>query len=294
MGATKLHACLVGHDLEILEETRLQTGRETPPAELIDKVRTVALELGPFDSIGVGFPGIVDHERGTVLSSVMLTGWRCVDLRSQLEQVLGCPSVIDNDVNTAALAEVQVRKADAPDLLVYYTVGTGVGGAILQGGRLWRGAGNVAGEIGNTVVAGDSSRSWAGRFGSVNALASGRSIEIELGLDPGELVAAVKSDQPEVRREILRAARALGIAIGNTINLLGPDLIALGGGLASLGEWYLDAVRRAAQEVSLCEAWSACQVEFARAGERAGALGAAILALSANREAPAQGTAPAP
>jgi glucokinase len=216
-------------------------------------------------------------ERGLVHSSVMLDGWHDVPLARRIAARVGVPCRVDNDVNTAAIAEAHVR--GGARAMVFVAVGTGIGGALVLDGRLWRGASGVAGEIGNMTIARDGRRCRCGRRGCLNTVASGSAIERALGLRPNALARGAGS-RARVRRAARIAAEALGVGLGNVMNLLNPSLVVIGGGVAFLGAGFLETLRRRARAEAFSEATRACRLERTRAGYEAGAIGAALLALS--------------
>jgi glucokinase len=258
LGGTKLLAALVDDEGRLVRTAHRPTGAETGPARVLDLVADALAELdAPVRGIGLGFPGLVDGERGRVRSSIMLDGWADVPLAARLGERFGVPCAVDNDVNAHALAEQRWR-ADVHSM-VFVAVGTGVGGALVLGGRLWRGVAGLAGEIGNTTVdfrAGP--RDWAGRRGTLNAFAAGRSLDAA----------------PEAWRP---AAEALGVGLGNVVNVLNPALVVIGGGFARFGPPLLVHVRAGMASIAFPEAAAACRLELARAGYEAGAIGAALL-----------------
>jgi glucokinase len=288
LGGTKLLACLTADDGSVLARAVRATGRNTGPSEARRLVLDAAAELrragGRFDSVGVGFPGQVDFEHGFVGGSVMLDGWRDVPLAELMSDALSVPCVIDNDVNCAAIAELSVRGHEAPDSMLFVAVGTGIGGAITLGRRLWRGHTGVAGEIGNITIDRQGEVCWCGRRGCLNTVASGSAIERQLG---GALPLSRGSTDPKVLRVLDEAAIALGIGVANALNLLNPELVVFGGGVAQLGEAWIETVARTARAEAFPEAGQ-CRFEPARAGYEAGAIGAALLATtSASPAAPA-------
>jgi glucokinase len=282
LGGTKLLACLADDEARPIAFARRPTGRATSPREAIRLIADVAAELtgraGAFDACGIAFPGLVDAARGVVRSSVMLDGWRGVPLAALAARAIGAPCVVENDANAAAVAEVRARGRDAPDPMLFVAVGTGIGGAVVVGGRVLRGASGTAGEIGNTTIRGDDGPLCrCGRRGCLNALASGAAIERDLGIAPGSLAEHARREDPRIASAALRAARALGAGIANAVNLLGPSLVVMGGGVARL-PGFCEAAFRAARAEAFTEAVEACRFEPARAGYEAAAIGAAILA----------------
>lgn len=280
LGGSKLLACLIGEDGQILGRAIRATGRATGPSEACRLIFDAAGELrqrfGLFGSAGVGFPGQVDFPRGMVGGSVMLDGWLDVPLADLVAEGLGVPCVVDNDVNCAAVAELEQRADEAPDSMLFVAVGTGIGGAITLGNRVWRGHTGVAGEIGNMTIDRHGPRCWCGRRGCLNTFASGAAIEEQLKAGIS-LADQVGSQDPQLTAVVQQAAEALGIGLANALNLLNPALVVLGGGVAQLGNPWLEVVARTARAESFPEA-GRCRFELAGAGYEAGAVGAALLA----------------
>ncbi len=286
VGGSKLLACLVDDRGQILAQRTWPTGRATGPDRVLDLVRH-SLKGLPVDrfrpeGIGLGFPGLVDHRRGMVLSSVMLDGWHGFPLASELETLSGLPCRIDNDLNAAALAELGEAER-RPQSMVLVGIGTGIGGAVVLDGHLWRGVSGVAGEIGNTTIDWRGSPCWCGRRGCLNTVASGSAVEQRLGLAQGEL-AALSADLPpaELDLALREAGRALGVGLANAINLLNPEEVVLCGGLLETGDAFFAAAEEAARAEAFAEAAAACRFRRARRGYEAVAVGAAYLARSAD------------
>jgi glucokinase len=281
LGGTKLLAGVVDEEGRLLGRAQRATGRATGPTEALRLIVEVAAELGattgPIQAAGVGFPGQVDFAGGIARASVMLDGWRDVPLAALVGRELGVPCVVDNDVNMAALAELKLRETDVPESMLFVAVGTGIGGAITIGDRLWRGYTGVAGEIGNVTIDRHGLQCWCGRRGCLNTCASGAAIERELKVGV-PLSDQVRSAHPHLKRVLDEAAVCLGIGLANALNLLNPALVVLGGGVALLGSGFLDSVARTARAEAFPEA-GLCRFELARAGYEAGAVGAGLLAM---------------
>ncbi len=282
LGGSKLLACVTDESGTMLGSAVRSTGRGTGPAAAAGLVAEVARELlpggGAFDAVGIGFPGLVDFARGIARSSVMLDGWRDVPFTALVADTLGVDvSVMDNDVNAAAVAELARRAASPPDCMLFVAVGTGIGGAITIGDKLWRGHTGVAGEIGNVTIDRHGELCWCGRRGCLNTSASGSAIARDLA--PGMALAdLIEARHPGLAEATGRAADALGIGLGNALNLLNPSLVVLGGGVAELGQPWIQRVASAARQEAFPEA-GVCRFESARAGYQAGAIGAALLGL---------------
>jgi glucokinase len=282
LGGTKLLACGVDDDSGQAFRVREQTGRSFGPDAALAAITELAgwarHALGGLDAIGIGFPGLVDHRRGVARSSTMLDGWHDVALAARVGAALGVPCAVDNDVNAAALHEHACR--GAPDLL-YVSVGTGIGGALVLGGSLWRGRGGFAGELGHVTIDRAGPPCACGRRGCVHHYASGTSIESVCRVARGQLPAAPP------RAVIVDAAAALAVAIGSALNLLDVPLVVLGGGVAELGPAYVEAVAAHVRRECFREIGELCEISAARGGYDAGALGAIALArdaLAAHRQ----------
>jgi glucokinase len=280
LGGSKLLACVADEDGRLVAHTQRTTGRATGPGAALRLIVDAAAELrelaGPFEAAGVGFPGQTDFASGTAHASVMLDGWCEVPLAQRAAAALGVPCVVDNDVNMAAVAEL-ARRADAlPHSMLFVAVGTGIGGAIAIGDRVWRGFSGVAGEIGNVTIDRHGAECWCGRRGCLNTVASGAAIERLL--EPGvPLAEQARAGHPRLGEVLEEAAVALGTGLADALNLLNPELVVLGGGVAQL-PGFLEMVARTARTQAFPEA-GRCRFEPARAGYEAGALGAALLAL---------------
>jgi glucokinase len=265
---------------------------------VVESVRDDDLE-----AVGIGVPSIVEFASGRVVHSVNIP-LVDVPLRSVLGDRLGVPVFVDNDATVAALAEAHDERLRlVAENLVMLTVGTGIGGGIVLGGRIYRGATGGAGELGHTIVGAELSHHVppAGRFpqpGSLEALAAGHALdglaaqaagahpESALGraraqgvpvLGPEAVEAAREGD--EVACQIVELwARRLGIGIANAINTFDPSEIVVGGGAAKAGELLLEPARKVAMEYVVRGLGRKTKIRMAWHGVRAGVLGAALLA----------------
>jgi glucokinase len=278
VGGSKLLACLTDRDGHIVRTERRAIGGDIGPDPLLRLIEDAIEALTPggvvVSGIGIGFPGLVD-QHGIALSSVILPRCGQLDLAGLLQERLGLPCTVDNDVNNAARAEASLRGRGDLSML-FVSVGTGIGGAVVLHGRLWSGATNMAGEIGHVGVAQSGPRCLCGRRGCVGKLASGAAIERQLGRPIGTLAEILAAPSPVVTNAVARACRSLGDAIASALNLLNLPLVVIGGGLAEI-PGFVGAVAEAARQQAMPEIGAACRFERARAGQTAGAVGAALL-----------------
>lgn len=260
LGASKLAAARVSTEGRVVETRRWPTGRGTTPTALLALLREVRGWAGDVRSVGLGFPGLVDARSGVARSSVMLDGWVDVRLGALVERIFDAPAAVDNDVNTAALGELRARAEDGESgsSLLFVSLGSGVGGAIVVGGRLVRGAYGMAGELGHVETGLEPRPCRCGRSGCVGALAS------------GEAFAAGA-------RERALACDAVSRGLAAAVTLLDPGLVVLGGGVVDHRPEVV-AHLAALTGARLMPAFAAAtRFERARAGAWSGAYGAAAL-----------------
>lgn len=227
-------------------------------------------------AIGVSFGGPVDFKTGTVRLSHHVPGWENIELQRLLESEFGATASVDNDANVAALGEHRFGAGQGYNSLLYITVSTGVGGGWILNGQPWRGTGGMAGEIGHTVVDPNGPMCLCGKRGCVERLASGPYIAQQLKewlqAEPNQgqvLRTLVKDNLEDITAQLVsqaatqgdnlasqaleQAGWALGVAIGNTANLINPQRFVLGGGVTKAGERFWEVVRRVARETALPE-----------------------------------------
>ena len=253
-------------------------------------------------AVAVGLPSVVEAGTGAVRHSVNLP-LRNVPLRALLSERCGLPVYVENDASCAALAEAQVAGQVVCENLVMFTIGTGVGGGLVLGGMLYRGATSAV-ELGHTLVGLDldgGAPADPGEFpqpGSLEALASGRALdrlavesaranpESFLGerLAQGERItghdAVEGAREGDVHcRHVLRVlGERLGVGIANTINLFDPDEVVIGGGVSLAGDLLLVPVERAARQHTVPGLGLNTKIRVARHGPHAGVIGAATVA----------------
>jgi glucokinase len=266
--------------------------------EMVGSVRDA--ELG---AIGIGVPSVVEFETGRVVSSVNIP-LKDVPLRQVLDERLGVPVFVDNDATVAALAEAHDDQLElvARDL-VMLTVGTGVGGGLVLGGRIYRGATGGAGEIGHTIIGMNLDgevRPPTGfpTPGSLEYEAAGHALDRLAAEDAShhpdsalgrihargepvlgpDAVKAAKDGDAAARRLIERWGERLGIGIANAINTFDPEEVVIGGGGAQAGSLLLEPASRVARSYVLPGLGRRTAIRLARHGVRAGVFGAALLA----------------
>ena len=306
LGGTKLAVALLSAG-ELAESVLRPTDLSSSSAlidqivELVEEVRGDGLH-----GVGVGVPSVVEFETGRVVSSVNIP-LADVPLRHVLGERLGVPVFVDNDATVAALAEAHDDELKlVARNLVMLTIGTGVGGGIVLGGRIYRGSSGGAGEIGHTIVGlaleGENSVPAAGEFpvaGSLEAVAAGHALD-RLAAEAGRLypdsalgrleasgtkptgghaVRAAREGDPVAARIVEVWAERVGIGIANAINTFDPNEVVIGGGAALAGDLLLGPATRVARAYAHPGLADHVTIRLARHGVRAGVLGAALLAV---------------
>ncbi|MET9271966.1 ROK family transcriptional regulator [Kribbella sp. NPDC003557] len=211
-------------------------------------VRKLRPEDGPLYGVGVGLAGVIDRASGVVRHATY-ADWRDVDLAGLLEQRLGLPVVVDNDVNTLVANEQWFGAGRGVADMAVVSIGRGIGLGMVLDGRLYRGAAGGAGEFGHLKVA-DGPECACGGRGCLEAVIGGPALLTRTGRPTLEDAAAAARDGDRTARAVFdEAGRILGTAVGNLVNLLNPKLIVLAGEGTRAGELILpgfgDALRAA-------------------------------------------------
>jgi glucokinase len=275
-----------------LGEVHLRPTEKASPDALVDQLVEAIEEQGPADAVGLGIPSVIDAARGMAMSSVNIP-LQHVPLRDILGRRLNIPVHVDNDASVAALAEAHSEDGQLlAESVVMFTVGTGVGGGLVFGGRIYRGATSSAAEFGHTIVFAETDPTHPGapkpegfpQPGSLERYAAGGSLdrlaaERGLGDGRGAVEAAERGDTDAI--ECLRIiGERLGLAIASALNSFDPELIVIGGGVSTAGEFLLRPARQVAHEFTMRGLGSKTEIRIARYGVNAGVRGAALLALT--------------
>ncbi len=307
LGGTKIQAAIVDEDHSVLGSARRATPTTGGPgdvavemeAALRDAAKAAEMEPATLAGVGVGTPGTIDADAGTVSSARNLPGWEgAFPLAATLERALGCEVRVGNDVQVATDAEFKLGAGRLYKSLLGVFWGTGVGSGVILDGRPWTGLG-AAGEIGHMVVKMNGARCTCGRRGCMEAYAGRASMErhvrklqeeghetqlFKLMEEHGRtrltsgVWARALEHKDKVAIEVLdRAIGALGAGIASASNLLDVEGVIIGGGLGvRLGHPY---ARRIADEMlpHLFADWRPPHVHVAALGDLGGAIGAALL-----------------
>ncbi len=295
VGGTNTSGGLASEDGTLITKIRRRTDRAGGAAAGIHLISEIIAELKEYAGrggsevrrVGVGFGGPVDFERGVVLLSHHVEGWEGIGLRDELERRFQTPVVVDNDANAGTLGEWKFGAGRGTNDLIYINIGTGIGGGIIAGGRLVRGAHNLAGEIGHAIVSRGGALCTCGKRGCLESCASGDAIarrgsealgRIVSGKEIFELAAAGDSLALRILHEVIDD---LAQGIGTAVSLLNPAAVIIGGGLSEAPQpLLLEPLRRAIPRFCLSEAARNLRIEAAQLRYEAGVMGAIALTLS--------------
>jgi len=258
-------------------------------AELVTQVLAEA-ETGRDRVIGVGMgvPGPINSDTGAVGSSSILPGWVGVDAAAEMSRRLGLAVQVENDANLGAVGEFAWGAGQGHSELVYIKLSSGVGAGLLLGGRLYRGVGGTAGEIGHTPAQHGEAICRCGSRGCLETIASARSSAELLGDSRGEEVSSRRllelnaEGDPAAQRVIGEAGREIGVSLAGLCNLINPDRVIVGGEMSAAGETITKPIEESIGRWAIPSAAEQVTVVPGVLGERAELLGALALVLHAS------------
>jgi predicted NBD/HSP70 family sugar kinase/biotin operon repressor len=287
------HAILAEAERTMRTDEPSETGLETA-SELVDEVLGEAgVPRGDVIGVGLGLPGPIDMRSGRVGSSSILPGWVGVEAAKALGSRLGLPVHVDNDANLGALAELHWGAAAGRRNAAYLKVSTGIGAGLIVDGRLFHGAGGMAGEIGHTIIQEQGRVCRCGKRGCLETLAGAEAlVELLRGthgpdLTTQQLLLAAEDGDSGARRVLADAGRHIGTAVATLCDLLNPEMIVVGGELSAAGEVLLDPLREQVHRHAIPATARGLEIVPGVLGPRAELLGTLALVL-ASQEADAR------
>ncbi len=257
------------------------------------------IDLSRILGIGVAVPSPIDKDHPGELLPLVVPKWEGYNIATYLDQAFGRPVFIDNDANLGALAELWWGAGSSVTDLVYIKVATGIGAGLIINGRIFRGSSGIAGEIGHTSIDPNGPRCICGLNGCLATFvgtpallehskallkAAGSNRRPPSTID--EVVNWALDGDPASVELIRYAGHKLGIGIANMLNLLNPQTVILGGGIARAGDLLLDAIRETISGLSLPASISKTEIKNTGLNEWGIALGGATLALEAALQTP--------
>ena len=313
LGGTTIKFAIMTATGDIQQKWSIQTnildeGSHIVP-DIIDSIN-YHLDLYQLDKeriigVGMGTPGTVNEKDGTVQGAFNLNWKESQNVKADLEAGLGFPVAVDNDANAAALGEQWRGAGNNQPEVVFVTLGTGVGGGLVNEGKMIHGAKGAAGEVGHMIVEPGGYQCTCGNYGCLEQYASATGV-VHLAHDYADAYAgdsklkAMVSNGEEITSKIVfdlakegdylanevvdKVAFYLGLATANIANLLNPSAIVIGGGVSAAGDFLLTRVQKNFNDFAFKMTRHVTELKLAELGNDAGADGAASLALQAQAE----------
>lgn len=305
VGGTNIKIALVDREGAISYSNSIPTRAELGYEYTISAMKQAITDLmaatntdkNNIEGIGFGFPGQIDYKNGIVKNAPNIPGWVEVPIAEAMEKEFGIPTRVDNDVRCAALGELNFGAGKGCENLICITVGTGIGSGLVINGKLVRGASNAAGELGHIKLnTTGGPLCGCGDFGCLEAYASGPSIVAmaeeyikggkstkfrELAED-GEITPYIVSQAAAqgdgvAKRIFTIMGEYIGVGLASVVNLLNPEKIIIGGGVADAGDILFNPIRETIAKRAMPIQASAVEIVPAGLGNSAGVIGASLL-----------------
>lgn len=293
VGGTNVKIGIVDAKGTILARSAMSTkSYNRHPSELIGAIfaqihallKDSKIVLSQISGIGIGLPGAVDPFKGLVISLPNIPGWKNVYLRKTFEREFNKPTLLENDVNMITLGEWKFGAGRGQNDLVCLTLGTGVGGGLILGGKMYRGEGFVAGEIGHMPINEDGPKCNCGGFGCFERyVGNGQLLEkiaVIFGKKtltiPDVYALALKGDKKALRF-FDETATHIGNGLVGVVNLLNPPLIIIGGGVSNNRRFLFPKINQVIARRAMRVQAKMVKIVHAKLGDDAGIVGAQVL-----------------
>lgn len=306
IGGTNTRVALLGKKFNIIKKVSFPTFSYKGPQKLIqaitdsilDILKKHRLSINQIFGIGIGIAGLVDAGKGTIHNLINIPGWKGINIKRLFKKRLKIPTYIDNDTNVMTLAELYRGAGKKDKNLICITLGTGVGGGIVIEGKLYRGSTSSAGEIGHTPINEKGPRCNCGGIACIESYVGNRYLinELKRRLRSGEKTLLKKlmgKTLSNLTPQLVdRAARLgdrfaidfwkevgtrIGIMLSGVVNLLNPDKVVIGGGIANAGRFLFSFIRKTVKARAMDIQGNHVKIVKAKLGKDAGLIGAAIL-----------------
>jgi glucokinase len=290
LGGTNLRAAAISREGKILDKIAVDTdvagGRPAVIGDIVNTINTLRdrRKDGRIVGVGIGVPGFILLEKGFVVGSNNLPFLEDFPLRDEIERILGTPVILENDANAAAMGEKWMGAGKDVQDLVLLTLGTGIGGGIISGGRVLHGYLGMAGELGHLTVVPNGNPCGCGNIGCLEKHASATAVEsmaklLSLGDHVTSLdVYNMAVDGNERARTVFECmGTALGTALAMLVNVFNFPLYLLSGGALPAWDFFAPAMFAEVRKRSYAFRHSNTRIERATLGNQAGLFGAAYL-----------------
>lgn len=300
LGGTSVKYALISRDGSFLYEGKLSSLADVSAEAVIGQLVKAADEVKAFaaaqgykiEGIGIGTPGIVDSTNRIVLGGAEnIQGWENLPLADRIEAATGLSVQVNNDANLMGLGETMYGAGQGAQNVVFLTVGTGIGGAVVIDGKLFNGFGGRGTELGHVPLIANGEACNCGSVGCLEHYASTSALvrsfarrSEEAGISyPGEevngelIVRLYKAGDAIATACLDEHCNYLGHGIAGFINVFSPQRIVIGGGLSEAGEFYIEKISQWARRYAMADCAVNTEIMAARLGNKAGSIGAASL-----------------
>jgi glucokinase len=289
IGGTAIKIGVINEKGEILESRETPTLAKEGGEALINRILNIIGEYKNIDRVGISTAGQVDHIEGKIIfASENLPGWTGMEIKKRIEEVYNIPVVVENDVNAAAIGEAFYGAAVENNTFLCLAYGTGIGGAIVENGKIYRGAFGSAGEFGHTIThVGGRNCTCGGRgcyetYASTSALVNSCIQELSMKEANGRAIFELFEEGNEDVKKILEEwLFEVVIGLVNFVHIFNPSLIVLGGGIMT--QPYIIKYIQENLPKYVMPNYSKVNIKSAKLGNNAGILGAAHLAIGINQ-----------
>jgi glucokinase len=278
----------------VSDSLRYKIDKSSPTfPQLVNFLNETKARFGDITRIGISVPGLVHHETKRIAYSTYIPEHEEHDFLNELEAATSLKITIENDANAAAYGEYKLGAGRGSRDLFYVMLGTGVGGAFIFGGKIWRGASGFAGEFGHIAINSEGMkledvasnaniiRRTKSRFQQDSTSSLGKLDEDEIRI--ASVVREASEGDDFARLMLDRTGIYVGTAIAGVINLLNIERIVVSGQIIEAGNIVLDAILRRARELTFAPSFEATEIVGSKFGENAAAVGAALLSTEAER-----------
>ncbi|HEY1756213.1 MAG TPA: ROK family protein [Bryobacteraceae bacterium] len=295
MGGTNLRAAAVAEDGTMLGKaagsTPLQAGPDAAVADMVRLIQGVQERLGKdgpgksdLAGVGIGVPGFIRMDTGVIAGWAQQPAFAGYPIRDQIEQRLGAKVILENDANSAALGEKWIGAGTDVNDLVLLTLGTGIGGGIISGGRILHGAQGMAAELGHMTVSpngypcGCGNRGCLEKHASATAIAAmGRLMNLGASLTAEDVYNLAVAGNERALAVFRSMGESLGIAIASLVNIFNFPLYLLSGGPIPAWQFFAPSMLAEVERRSFTYRSAPTRIEPAKLGNEAGLYGAAYL-----------------
>lgn len=301
IGATSVDVAVTNGELEVLGHVSEPCDVRIGPAAVLDRAMELLGKLreqglyAQLHGVGIGVPGPVSFREGVPVAPPIMPGWDRYPIREALSQELGCPAMVDNDVNLMALGELHAGLAKQVDDFLLIKIGTGIGCGIVVDGKIYRGVSGSAGDIGHMRVDDQGPTCTCGNTGCLEAYFGGAALAREAvriaprsaylserlasagRLSAEDVAAAATVGDPAAIQLIRDGGRQAGQVLASLVSFFNPGLVIVAGGVARLGHVLLAEIRSVVYRRSLPLATGNLPIVLSELGDTAGVIGGARL-----------------